>query len=65
MMPTSQHLPSQMTLEEVAREIGVTPERVRQIEARALRKIRLALRRNGYTVEDFHVDAGRHPLDIR
>ena len=54
----------EMTLAEVAEQIGVTPERVRQIEVRALRKIRIALWRNGYTAEDFHVDAGRHPLDI-
>lgn len=32
-----------MTLSEVAKELGVTPERVRQIETAALRKIRIAL----------------------
>ena len=35
------------TLEEVAQAIGVTRERARQIEAAALRKIRLSLERRG------------------
>lgn len=32
-----------MTLSEVAKELGITAERVRQIETAALRKIRIAL----------------------
>jgi len=35
------------TLEELAREIGVTRERVRQIQAEALEKLRQRLKRRG------------------
>ena len=35
-----------MTLEEIAIELGVTRERVRQIEARAMREIRKPFRSN-------------------
>jgi RNA polymerase nonessential primary-like sigma factor len=35
------------TLEELAREIGVTRERVRQIQAEALEKLRSRLKRRG------------------
>ncbi len=35
------------TLEELAREIGVTRERVRQIQAEALEKLRSRLKRGG------------------
>ena len=37
------------TLEELAREIGVTRERVRQIQGEALDKLRAKLERRGYT----------------
>lgn len=37
------------TLEETARLLGVTRERVRQIEEKALRKLRFRLRRYGIT----------------
>ena len=36
-----------VTLEEIAREIGVTRERVRQIQAEALDKLRARLKRRG------------------
>ena len=39
------------TLEEVGREFGVTRERIRQIESRALRKLRHPSR--GKTLKDF------------
>jgi RNA polymerase nonessential primary-like sigma factor len=35
------------TLEELARDIGVTRERVRQIQAEALEKLRQRLKRHG------------------
>ena len=37
------------TLEELAREMGVTRERVRQIQGEALDKLRAKLERRGYT----------------
>ena len=39
------------TLEELAREMGVTRERVRQIQGEALDKLRAKLERRGYTRE--------------
>lgn len=42
-----------LTLEETAVYFGVTRERVRQIEAKALRKLRNKLRAKGMTLEDF------------
>ena len=39
------------TLEELAREMGVTRERVRQIQGEALDKLRSKLERRGYTRE--------------
>ncbi len=47
------------TLEDVARILGVTIERVRQIEVRALRKLRVGLRARGYCLEDFLVTSDR------
>ena len=47
------------TLEDVARILGVTKERVRQIEARALRKLRVGLIARGYCLEDFLVTTDR------
>ena len=44
------------TLEEVGKEYNVTRERVRQIEAKALRKLRFALRARGYDASDFEFD---------
>lgn len=42
-----------MTLEECGAVLDVTRERVRQIEAGALRKLRNRLRRAGFELEDF------------
>lgn len=41
-----------MTLEEVGREHGITRERVRQLEAKALRKLRLRFAKNKITWEN-------------
>ena len=41
------------TLEEVGDEFNVTRERIRQIEAKALRKLSIKLRGSGYRPEDF------------
>jgi len=39
------------TLEEVGADIGVTRERVRQIQVEALKRLRIILEKNGYTVD--------------
>jgi len=39
------------TLEEVGADIGVTRERVRQIQVEALKRLRVILEKNGYTVD--------------
>lgn len=41
-----------MTLDQVAQEFGVSRERIRQIENRALAKARVILGRRGYTLQD-------------
>lgn len=41
-----------MTLEEVGKALGVTRERIRQIEVAALRKCRRWCERNGWRFED-------------
>jgi DNA-directed RNA polymerase sigma subunit (sigma70/sigma32) len=41
-----------MTLAEVGRELGISRERARQLEKRALTKARVILRRRGYTLQD-------------
>jgi RNA polymerase nonessential primary-like sigma factor len=46
---------SRATLEEVGAEIGVTRERVRQIQIDALQRLRAILERSGFSVESiFH-----------
>ncbi len=40
------------TLEQVGSEIGLTRERVRQIQVEALRKLREIVEKNGLTSED-------------
>lgn len=42
-----------MTLEEIAQHFDLTRERIRQIEAKALRKVRNKLRMRGLTFKDF------------
>ncbi|MEE8387615.1 MAG: sigma-70 family RNA polymerase sigma factor, partial [Acidiferrobacterales bacterium] len=39
------------TLEEVGADIGVTRERVRQIQVEALKRLRIILEKNGYSIE--------------
>jgi len=41
-----------MTLEQISIELGVTRERVRQIEQAALRKARRILDKHGFKLED-------------
>jgi RNA polymerase nonessential primary-like sigma factor len=40
------------TLEEVGNELGVTRERVRQIQIEALRRLREILEREGFSLEN-------------
>lgn len=42
-----------LTLQEVGDALGVTRERARQIEAKALKKLAIRLRAQGLTIEDF------------
>ena len=42
----------EVTLDDVARELGISHECARQIEARALRKLRRALERRGVSADD-------------
>lgn len=44
------------TLEEIAKSMGLTRERVRQIEFRALLKLRRILTKHGYKLDDFIPD---------
>jgi len=39
------------TLEEVGADIGVTRERVRQIQVEALKRLRVMLEKNGYSID--------------
>lgn len=51
------------TCEEVAAELGVSRERARQIEMRALRKCRRWAEKHGYLAEDLLRFDERHPGD--
>lgn len=42
-----------LTLQEVGDALGVTRERARQIEAKALKKLAIRLRAQNLTIEDF------------
>lgn len=42
-----------MTLDEVGKQYGVTRERVRQVEQKALAHLRAIMKKEGYTAEDF------------
>jgi RNA polymerase nonessential primary-like sigma factor len=44
------------TLEEVGNEIGVTRERVRQIQIEALRRLRQILEREGFSIEQLFAE---------
>ena len=44
-----------MTLDEIAQHFGLTRERIRQIEAKALRKVRVKLKARGLTFKDLLV----------
>ena len=46
----------EMTLEQVAQVLGVTRERVRQIQQAVLRKLKLQLERQGLTLADVNRD---------
>jgi DNA-directed RNA polymerase sigma subunit (sigma70/sigma32) len=48
-----------MSFSEIARLMGVTPERVRQIEASALRKLRTEFTKRGLSAGDF-IETWRH-----
>jgi DNA-directed RNA polymerase sigma subunit (sigma70/sigma32) len=41
------------SLDEVAEQLGCTRQRVQQIEAKALEKLRLKLAARGFTLQDF------------
>ena len=43
-----------MSRREIGEQLGISRERVRQIEVEALRKLRLALRERGMTWEDLY-----------
>jgi len=52
-----------MTHPQIAAVLGVSVERVRQIEQNALRKLRCALRKKGLALDDFIIERpARHPL---
>lgn len=52
-----------MTYPQIAAVLGVSVERVRQIEQNALRKLRCVLRKKGLVLDDLIIERpARHPL---
>jgi len=49
-----------LTLGEIAQELGITCERVRQLETRALAKAKTILERRGFTLQDLLPDGDHH-----
>lgn len=49
-----------MTLEEIGKELGITRERARQLEANGLAKAKAILERRGYTLQDLLPEGERH-----
>jgi DNA-directed RNA polymerase sigma subunit (sigma70/sigma32) len=47
------HCDYALTLAEIGRELGISYERVRQLENRALSKARAILHKRGFTLQDF------------
>jgi hypothetical protein len=60
-MPKRSTNASHMSLEEIADIMGITRERVRQIEQRALQKLRKRLRLKGIKPEDLLGGMGQIP----
>lgn len=42
-----------MTLEEIAKELGISHQAVWELQARAIKKLRVALQKHNITYEDF------------
>jgi DNA-directed RNA polymerase specialized sigma24 family protein len=55
----------QMSYEECARVLGISPARVRQLEARALMKMRVGLEKLGVRSSDLRGVASPDDLDLR
>ena len=51
-MPKQPNFPDGMTMRQVADRLGISYQRVQQIEAKALRRLRGALLRSGITEAD-------------
>ncbi len=49
-----------MTLEAIGKELGITRERARQLEANALRKARKVIKQRGFTLQDLLPEGERH-----
>ncbi|MCG8379242.1 MAG: RNA polymerase sigma factor RpoS, partial [Proteobacteria bacterium] len=44
------------TLEEIGNELGVTRERVRQIQIEAIKRLRQILQREGFSLDTLHME---------
>lgn len=49
-----------MTLREIGQELGISRERVRQLEANSLAKAKTILEKWGYTLQDLLPDGDHH-----